>query len=90
MEVIHKKPGAIGEGQERALINSNMSGRKVPQRADGGRANVVSRNSQAQLPRDPNFLSITVNKANGGPLHHFIYYFNDYIPHCLAIVSLID
>lgn len=26
MEVIHKKPGAIGEGQERALINSNVSG----------------------------------------------------------------
>lgn len=26
MEVIHKKPGAIGEGQQRALINSNVSG----------------------------------------------------------------
>lgn len=34
--------------------------------------------------------SITVNKWNGGPLHHFIYYFNDYIDHCLLIVSVID
>lgn len=34
--------------------------------------------------------SITVNKRNGGPLHHFIYYFNDYIDHCPLIVSVID
>ncbi len=44
----------------------------------------------AQPSQDPRFLSITVNNANCGPLHHLIYYFNDYIPHCLAIVSLID
>lgn len=38
----------------------------------------------------PGHPSITVNKWNGGPLHHFIYYCNDYIDHCPPIVSVID
>ena len=33
-------------------------------------------------------LSISVNMED--PLHNFIYYVNDYIAHCLAIVSLMD
>jgi len=95
MEVIHKKPGAIGEGQQRALINSNVSSvegqiGKFPSVPKGGRANVVSQNGRHSFPGTPRFLSIIVNKANCGPLNHLIYYFNDYIPHCLAIVSLID
>lgn len=64
-----------------------------------GGAGVASRNPwfafsetpKASTPSTPHpyFLSITVNKANGGPLlRPLIYYFNDSIAHCLAIVSL--
>lgn len=95
MEVIHKKPGAIGEGQQRALINSNVSGvegqiGKFPSVPKGAGPMWSARTAGTASPGPPRFLSIIVNKANCGPLHHLIYYFNDYIPHCLAIVSLID
>lgn len=38
-------------------------------------------------PATPPSLSISEMER---PVHHFIYYCNDYIAHCLPIVSVID